>query len=105
MQIDRELLRAHGAVSREVSESMAKGIRNTLNTTYGIGVTGIAGPEGGTDDKPVGTVWIAVAGPDGKATSKKYQFGDKRERNIIRAANAALALLRSLLMDNSGPDF
>ncbi len=105
LQVDHKLLQVHGAVSRETAESMAKGIRNKLKTTYGIGVTGIAGPEGGTEEKPVGTVWVAVAGPDGKVTSKKYQFGDKRERNTIRAGNAALALLRLLLMNNSGPDF
>ena len=99
LHVDRELLRAHGAVSREVSESMAQGIREKLKTTYGIGVTGIAGPGGGTDDKPVGTVWIAIAGPDGKVTSKKHQFGDKRARNTIRAGNAALAMLRLVLVD------
>ncbi len=100
LQVDHGLLQTHGAVSRETAESMAKGIRNKLKTTYGIGVTGVAGPQGGTEEKPVGTVWVAVATPGDEVTSKKYQFGDKRERNIIRAANAALALLRSLLMNN-----
>ncbi len=100
LQVDHGLLQTHGAVSRETAESMAKGIRNKLKTTYGIGVTGIAGPEGGTEEKPVGTVWVAVAAPDDEVTSKKYQFGDKRERNIIRAGNAALALLRLVLVDN-----
>ncbi len=93
LQVDRGLLQSYGAVSREVAESMARGVRKTLKTSYGIGITGIAGPEGGTDDKPVGTVWISIASPN-KLISKKFQFGDNRQRNIIRAANAALAMLR-----------
>ncbi len=97
LHVDRRLLQTYGAVSRETAESMAKGIRKTLKTTYGIGVTGIAGPEGGTDDKPVGTVWVAVASPGDVVTSKKFLFGDKRERNIIRAANAALNMLREVI--------
>ena len=63
---------------------------------YAISTTGIAGPDGGTDEKPVGTVWIGVAGPSG-VISKKYIFKHNRERNIIRSAQTALNLLRKLI--------
>ncbi len=97
--VQAELLSQHGAVSRQVAEAMAKGVMETLKTNYGIGVTGVAGPDGGTAEKPVGTVWIAVSERGGKVVSKLYQFGDNRERNIIRAGNAALAMLRDQLPD------
>ncbi len=103
LHVDHGLLQKHGAVSRETAEAMAKGIRKTLKTTYGVGVTGIAGPGGSTDAKPVGTVWVAVAAPGDEVTSKKYQFGDKRERNILRAGNAALDMLRVVLAGNRAP--
>lgn len=93
LHVSPELIRDHGAVSREVAEAMATGAQNVLNCDYAIGVTGIAGPGGGSRKKPVGTVCIAVAGPS-SVVSRKYQFGDNRERNIIRSGNAALALLK-----------
>lgn len=83
----------HGAVSREVVEQMAKGVRNRLSTDYSLATTGIAGPDGGTPDKPVGTVWIAVASASG-VQSRKFSFGDHRGRNIRRTALAALDMLR-----------
>ncbi len=89
-------LEAQGAVSREVAEAMALGARNVFRTDYAIGVTGIAGPAGGTKTKPVGTTWIAVAGKH-KVTSRHFVFGDNRERNTIMAANAALAMLKSFI--------
>jgi nicotinamide-nucleotide amidase len=86
-------LDAFGAVSRAVVEQMALGVKQKMNTDYAIAISGIAGPTGGTDEKPVGTVWIAVASPDG-ISSKKYVFGKLREVNIERASITALGMLR-----------
>ena len=97
LEVDNETLRQYGAVSQQVVEQMAKGAQKVLQADYAIATTGIAGPDGGTDEKPVGTVWIAIATPFG-VKSKKFQFGDSRERNIIRSAMAAFGMLRYLIM-------
>lgn len=91
-----ELIEAVGAVSQEVAEAMALGAQKALYADYAVATTGIAGPDGGTDEKPVGTVWIAVAGPSG-VSSKKYIFKHNRERNIIRTTHTALNMLRVLI--------
>lgn len=83
----------HGAVSQEVVEQMAIGGRIALKTDYCIATSGIAGPDGGTPEKPVGTVWMAVATPE-KVESKVYHLGEHRGRNIRRSALFALNLLR-----------
>jgi nicotinamide-nucleotide amidase len=85
----------HGAVSEEVVREMAEGARKRFNTDIAVSISGIAGPDGGTIDKPVGTVWIAVATKSG-TTAKKFMFGEHRGRNIRRAALAALNLVRTL---------
>lgn len=85
------LIMRHGAVSKEVAEEMAKRCRLVMQCDVAIGVTGIAGPGGGSDEKPVGTTWIAVATENG-ITSRHLSFGNNRGRNIILAANAAMAL-------------
>ena len=72
---------------------MATGVRALLKTDYAVATTGVAGPSGGTDENPVGTVWIAVAGPNG-VVSKKYNFGKSRENNIERTAITALEMVR-----------
>lgn len=82
-----------GAVSQQTVEQMATGGRERMNATYAVALSGIAGPTGGTDTKPVGTVWIAVAGPNG-VFSKKCLFESNRERNIRRSVLTALNLLR-----------
>ena len=98
LNIDKELIEQHGAVSREVAEAMARQVRILLKTDYGVATTGIAGPDGGTETKPVGTVWIAVT--DGKKmVSKCFNFGPERDRNITRASQTALNLLRNLIVD------
>jgi nicotinamide-nucleotide amidase len=84
---------AYGAVSQQVIEQMALGVQQKMNTDYAIATSGIAGPTGGTEDKPVGTVWIAVATPNG-VNSKKYLFGKQRDINIERAAITGLGMLR-----------
>lgn len=90
-------LQKFGAVSQEVVESMAIGIKDKFRTDYAIATSGIAGPSGGTEEKPVGTVWIAVAGPYG-ITSKKYLFGKSREKNIRQSAAIALNMARKELI-------
>ncbi len=88
-----------GAVSEEVVKQMAVGVKKLLNSDYAIATSGIAGPDGGTVDKPVGTVWIAVAGPN-MVKAKKYIFGNDRDINIRRASSRALNDVRMLLVDN-----
>ena len=98
--VKENLLMEYGAVSQEVVEQMALGVKQTLNSDYSIATSGIAGPTGGTKEKPVGTVWIAIAGPFG-VESQKYFFGEIRDKNIQRASNTALVkLIRKLLINN-----
>lgn len=94
--VESKLLEAHGAVSQEVVEQMAEHVSEKLRTDCSIAVSGIMGPEGGTKDKPVGTVWICTKYGQEKV-SRKYSVGNSREENISRAANMAmLQLLRML---------
>ena len=86
-----------GAVSEQVAREMAIGARQVLNSDFAVATTGIAGPDGGTDEKPVGTIWIAVAGED-KVIARKYVFGNNRERNILRSSQTALQLLRKVIL-------
>lgn len=97
LNIPFETLRQYGAVSRETATGMALGIREVMQTGYSIATTGIAGPDGGSEEKPVGTVWIAVSGPV-KFFCEKFVFDNNRERNIIRASQTALQLLRRLIL-------
>ena len=93
LKVKKEDIDTHGAVSSEVAVQMAEGVKKQLRSDFAIGITGIAGPDGGRPEKPVGTVWVAVAGPDG-VTSQHFLFGNSRERNITRASFAALNHLR-----------
>ena len=97
LDVPSEIIETFGAVSQQVAEAMAKGAQKVLNSDYSVATTGIAGPDGGTEEKPVGTVWIAVAGPSG-IISKKYIFRHNRERNIIRTTHTALNMLRTLIL-------
>lgn len=85
-------LKTFGAVSQQTAKEMAMGALGQFKSDYAIAITGIAGPDGGTPEKPVGTVWIAIAGKFGIIT-KLYNFTNKRQQNIERAATAALSLL------------
>ena len=101
LNIPLEIIETFGAVSQQVAEAMALGAKNILNADYSVSTTGIAGPDGGSGEKPVGTVWIAVAGPSG-IQSKNYLFRHNRERNIIRSTQTALNMLRTfILTENS----
>ena len=90
---------AGGAVSGEVVTEMVEGAIKHFGSDYAIAVTGIAGPDGGTEEKPVGTVWIAVANAD-KTIAKKLTFGNKRRQNIERSAISALNMLNTLLHES-----
>jgi nicotinamide-nucleotide amidase len=99
--VSEESLRQFGAVSEQVVKEMAQGARQRFNTDLAISVSGIAGPDGGSIEKPVGTVWIGLASKAG-ITTQKFMFGEHRGRNIMRAALAALNLLRmKLTVDSS----
>ncbi|MCX6277009.1 MAG: competence/damage-inducible protein A [Bacteroidetes bacterium] len=93
LNITEESILNYGAVSKQVVEQMAASARIKFYSHFAIATSGIAGPTGGTETKPVGTVWIAIATPD-EVLSQRFLFGDSRERNIRRAALQALAMLR-----------
>ncbi|MDQ3108522.1 MAG: competence/damage-inducible protein A [Bacteroidota bacterium] len=97
LNVPSKMLEQFGAVSEETVKQMAIGVRERLHTDYSIAISGIAGPDGGTEEKPVGTVWIAVAKED-FVFAKKFQFGDNRERNILRSSISALAMLRKMML-------
>ena len=91
-------LREHGAVSQQVAVAMARGVRERTGSDLAVAVTGIAGPDGGSAEKPVGTVWIAAVS-SGQTMVERFQLG--RERNVVRtrAANIALNLVRRLVVE------
>jgi len=93
LDVNHEMMNEMGAVSEEVVVQMAKAVREKLQSDVGISISGIAGPDGGTEDKPVGTVWIAYSDKD-KTVAKKYQFTKDRILNIQFAATTALNMFR-----------
>lgn len=96
--VKNETLWQYGAVSRETVTEMVEGALLNFKSDYAIAVTGIAGPDGGTPEKPVGTVWIGVASKE-KTFIKQFLFGNKRQQNIERTAVAALSMLNTLLKE------
>ncbi len=92
LNVEKSIIEQHGAVSEEVVKQMAVGVKRLLNTDYAIATSGIAGPDGGTAEKPVGTVWIAVADKD-TVKAQKFMFSHDRNINIRRASSMALYFL------------
>jgi nicotinamide-nucleotide amidase len=97
LEIPEEMLIKYGAVSEKVVENMAKGVIKLLKSDYSAATSGIAGPDGGTDLKPVGTIWIAVSSQKGTVT-ERHVFGNDRNLNITRFSIAALNLLRKQII-------
>jgi nicotinamide-nucleotide amidase len=93
-----ETLAAHGAVSEEVAKEMAEGVRKATRATWGLSVTGIAGPTGGSEEKPVGTVFTALSGPKGTSVQRHRFVGD-REQVRTSSAAAALEMVRLALLE------
>jgi len=99
LMVSKDDIEKYGAVSKEVVEQMATGVRDLMKTDYAMATSGIAGPDGGTEEKPVGTVWIAVADAKG-VKSKLFHFGEHRGRNIRRSSLMAINMLRLKLIKN-----
>jgi nicotinamide-nucleotide amidase len=97
LKVSARIINDKGAVSEEVVREMAQNVRVTFGTDYSIAVSGIAGPDGGTPEKPVGTTWIAIASPN-QVIARMFVFGDNRERNIQRASVTALNELRKAIL-------
>ena len=106
--VDNKIIMDYGAVSKECAEAMAAGVLKQLNTDFSVATTGIAGPGGGTPEKPVGTVWIAVAYRDKKTpeiitSSQMLKFSSNRFTNIDRFCGNALNMLRKMLFEQLLP--
>ena len=98
LNVKKETIELYGAVSKRVVEEMAIGIRSKLGVDYSIATSGIAGPDGGTVEKPVGTIWIAVSSVE-KTISQRFLFGEHRGRNIEKASFTALNMLRKMILE------
>jgi competence/damage-inducible protein CinA-like protein len=98
LNVDSKLIDKHGAVSEAVARAMAEGARTRAASTYGLATTGIAGPTGGSDEKPLGTVYIALASEYSETVARKFLFPTDRETFKQLAAQAALDLLRRRLL-------
>lgn len=103
LAVPAEILEGHGAVSEAVARAMAEGVAERFGTDAGLGVTGVAGPTGGTEAKPVGTVWYAVA-LDGRTVARRERFPGDREEVRDRSAQAVLTLLLRMLEGRVEPE-
>ncbi|HWX52611.1 MAG TPA: competence/damage-inducible protein A [Solirubrobacteraceae bacterium] len=101
--VPRELIDRHGAVSLEVCEALADGARSRLGADIGVGVTGVAGPGGGSEEKPVGLVWLSVAAPGEIRLTRSVNLPGGRVDVRERATTVGLHLLRRVLLDLPGP--
>jgi len=102
LNVPNKLLNTYGAVSEEVAESMAIGVKNKLNSDWAISVSGIAGPSGGCESKPIGLVFIAITGPNNETIKIKKQYNPLRNRNEIQrlSVNDCLNSLRLILLSS-----
>ncbi len=100
LNVSAATLASYGAVSEQTVREMARGALNNFGTDYAIAVSGVAGPGGGSVEKPVGTVWVAVSSKQ-KELVQKFSFGNRRTQNIERAAVNALILLFKLLKEEN----
>jgi PncC family amidohydrolase len=96
LNVSPQTLAEHGAVSRETALEIARGVRWLLNADLAVSASGVAGPGGGTPEKPVGTVWIGLAAPDGE-WAQLFRFPSDREQNKALSAEAALELVYAYL--------
>lgn len=98
--VDEDVLTREGAVSEAVAVAMARGVRRLLDADLAVGVTGVAGPSGGTPEKPVGTVFMALADRSGETVARRCRWEGDREENKARSAEAALELVRAYLVEH-----
>lgn len=105
LQVDAGLIDRCGAVSAEVAQAMAAGALAQAGANYAVAVSGVAGPEGGSDEKPVGTVWLAWTSRGGRLSSKLYRFkGDRdsvRQQSVAHALQGLLVMIQSELDQNT----
>ena len=99
LHVDEKILKAHGAVSEETVTAMVEGAVKELKADYCIATSGIMGPDGGTAEKPVGTVWVGVGNND-KVVAQLFHFRFDRSRNIEMTAVQALNMLRKFLIEH-----
>ncbi len=98
LAVDPQIIEQHGAVSQECATAMASGCRKLFDSEYALSITGVAGPDGGTDEKPVGLTYVGLASTH-EAYARKFNFGNTREANRARACYAAMELLRRDILD------
>ncbi|MCK9426882.1 MAG: competence/damage-inducible protein A [Ignavibacteriaceae bacterium] len=97
LNVNEDTITAYGAVSKEVAQQMADGIKSISGTDIGLSITGVLGPTGGSDEKPVGTVFIGICDQNG-CIAQKFNFGDDRILNKQRASQAALDIVRKYIL-------
>jgi nicotinamide-nucleotide amidase len=100
LHVDKQIFETAGAVSKECVLQLATNVLKKFSADYAISISGIAGPTGGWPQKPVGTIWIGVASAE-RAVAMKFRFGENRQRNIIMSANAAMNMLRKIILKES----
>lgn len=99
LDVKKETLKTNGAVSEETVKEMLSGLLQKINADFGIAVSGIMGPSGGTDEKPVGTVWVAVGNKE-KCVTKKFNHRFDRKKNIEITSVMALNMMREFILEN-----
>jgi nicotinamide-nucleotide amidase len=103
LKVKQGTLIAHGAVSAETAQEMADGVRELFKADYAVSITGVAGPDGGTAEKPVGLTYIALAGPDGQHAAERHLWDGDRAAVKAASAEAALGLLLRAVTANGPP--